>query len=49
MIGEKTIVFGLDGAHFELIESWIEAGHLPNIKRAINDGVTADLDRKSVV
>jgi len=43
MIGEKTIVLGLDGAHFELIKPWIEAGHLPNIERAIDGGVTADL------
>ncbi|PHQ45421.1 hypothetical protein DJ68_12935 [Halorubrum sp. C3] len=41
MIGEKTIVVGLDGAHFELIEPWIEAGELPNIERAIDNGVTA--------
>ncbi|PSP77579.1 nucleotide pyrophosphatase [Halobacteriales archaeon QS_4_69_225] len=43
MIGKKTIVVGLDGAHFELIEPWIEAGHLPNIERAVDNGVTADL------
>jgi predicted AlkP superfamily phosphohydrolase/phosphomutase len=43
MIGKKTIVVGLDGGHFELVEPWIEAGHLPNIERAIDGGVTADL------
>lgn len=40
----KTVVFGLDGAHFELIEPWIEAGHLPHIERVIEGGVTADLE-----
>jgi predicted AlkP superfamily phosphohydrolase/phosphomutase len=39
----RTIVFGIDGAHFELIEPWIEAGKLPNIGRVIDTGVTADL------
>ena len=39
-----TVVFGLDGAHFELIEPWIEAGELPNLQRAIDSGVTADLE-----
>lgn len=43
MIGDKTIVLGLDGGHFELIEPWVDAGELPNIKRAIEGGVTADL------
>jgi len=43
MKAEKTVVFGLDGAHFELIESWIQDGELPNIERAINKGMTADM------
>jgi len=38
-----TVVFGLDGAHFELLEHWIEDGHLPNIERAIETGVSTDL------
>lgn len=44
MTDHPTVVFGLDGAHFELLEPWIEAGHLPNIKQAINSGVSADLE-----
>lgn len=40
----RTVVFGLDGAHFELIEPWIDAGELPNLERAIEGGVTADLE-----
>ncbi|QKG92046.1 alkaline phosphatase family protein [Halorubrum salinarum] len=43
MTNPKTVVFGLDGAHFELIEPWLEAGHLPNINSVISTGVTADL------
>lgn len=38
-----TIVFGLDGGHFELLEPWIEAGELPNIQRVIDDGVSGNL------
>lgn len=44
MEAEKTIVVGLDGAHFELLEPWMEEGELPNIKRAIEGGVTADME-----
>jgi len=40
---QRTIVFGLDGGHFELINPWINEGELPNIERAIDRGVTADL------
>jgi len=44
MTDEKTIVFGLDGAHFELIKPWIDEGYLPNIERIVRDGITADLE-----
>ncbi|WP_340101749.1 alkaline phosphatase family protein [Salinibaculum salinum] len=47
MSDHPTVVFGLDGAHFELLDPWIEAGHLPNIDRALDTGVSADL--KSVL
>jgi len=40
----KTIVLGLDGAHFELIGPWLEAGELPNIKELIEGGVSADME-----
>jgi len=43
MTGPKTVVFGLDGAHFELIDRWIESGALPNVERVIETGVSADL------
>lgn len=39
----RTVVFGLDGAHFELIEPWMEEGELPNLKKAVETGVTGDL------
>ncbi|QCC51779.1 alkaline phosphatase family protein [Halapricum salinum] len=47
MSGLRTAVVGLDGAHFELLEPWIEAGKLPNIERIIETGVSSDL--KSVM
>ena len=40
----KLIVIGLDGAHFELIEPWLENGDLPHIKRCIEDGVSSDME-----
>lgn len=43
----RTVVFGLDGAHFELIEPWMEEGELPNLKKAVESGVSGDL--KSVL
>lgn len=44
MADNPTVVFGLDGAHFELLKPWIEAGQLPNIEQAIDSGVSADLE-----
>lgn len=40
----KTVVFGLDGAHFELLEPWLQAGELPNLRHAIETGVSGDLE-----
>jgi predicted AlkP superfamily phosphohydrolase/phosphomutase len=39
----KTIVIGLDGASFELIDPWISDGKLPNIARIKQHGVWADM------
>jgi predicted AlkP superfamily phosphohydrolase/phosphomutase len=36
-------VFGLDGAGFELIEPWLDAGELPNVKQAVETGISGDL------
>ena len=44
MSDQSTVVFGLDGAHFELLEPWIDAGHLANIEQVIKSGVSADLE-----
>jgi predicted AlkP superfamily phosphohydrolase/phosphomutase len=40
----KTIVIGLDGAGFELIDPWIEQGILPNIARIKREGVWGDME-----
>lgn len=40
----KTIVVGLDGADFELVERWIEAGELPTLERILTSGVTGTLE-----
>ncbi|WP_227378364.1 alkaline phosphatase family protein [Haladaptatus halobius] len=39
----RTIVIGLDGAGFKLLESWIRAGELPTLQRITEQGVTGDL------
>jgi len=44
MTDRPTVVVGLDGAGFELIEPWIEAGHLPNLERVVETGVRGDLE-----
>ncbi|WP_050050199.1 alkaline phosphatase family protein [Halostagnicola sp. A56] len=43
MTTPQTVVLGLDGAHFELIQPWIDDGKLPNIQMAIESGVSSDL------
>lgn len=35
----KTVVIGLDGAGFELIDPWIAEGCLPNIAKLKQQGV----------
>jgi len=39
----KTVVVGLDGAGFELIDPWTEKGDLPNIARIKREGVWGDM------
>ncbi|WP_458209230.1 alkaline phosphatase family protein [Haladaptatus sp. NG-SE-30] len=39
----RTIVVGLDGAGFELLDSWLSAGELPTLQRIVEEGVTGDL------
>lgn len=42
MEASKTIVVGIDGAHFELIEPWLTEGKLDNIQSLISAGTSAD-------
>ncbi|MBM2832928.1 MAG: hypothetical protein HW406_89 [Candidatus Brocadiaceae bacterium] len=43
----KLIVIGLDGGTLDLIDPWIKAGHLPNLRKISESGVKAPL--KSVI
>jgi len=38
-----TVVVGIDGGHYELISPWLEDGELPNIRRIVEEGVSADM------
>ncbi|PSP77007.1 nucleotide pyrophosphatase [Halobacteriales archaeon QS_1_68_20] len=38
-----TVVLGLDGASFELIDPWIEDGSLPAMGRLVEEGAASDL------
>jgi predicted AlkP superfamily phosphohydrolase/phosphomutase len=40
----RTILLGLDGATFELLDPWLEAGELPHLKRMIDEGVSGELE-----
>lgn len=39
----KTIVVGLDGAGFDLLSPWLDAGELPTLNRIIETGVSGPL------
>ncbi len=39
----RVIIIGLDGATFELLGPWLDAGRLPNLKRMIDEGVSGEL------
>lgn len=43
MTNIRTVVVGIDGGHFELIEPWLQRGALPNIAQVIETGITADM------
>jgi len=38
-----TVVVGIDGAHFQLIEPWLAEGALPNIQGILEEGCAGDL------
>jgi predicted AlkP superfamily phosphohydrolase/phosphomutase len=42
-MSNKVIIIGLDGATFELLGQWIEAGRLPHLKAMMADGVSGEL------
>jgi predicted AlkP superfamily phosphohydrolase/phosphomutase len=39
----KLLIFGLDGATFDLVRPWAAEGHLPNLGRLMAGGVWGDL------
>lgn len=39
----KQLIFGLDGATFDLIRPWVAEGDLPNLGRLMQEGVSGDL------
>ena len=40
----QSIVLGLDGANWDLLSPWLDAGDLPNIQSLRKNGTTADLE-----
>jgi predicted AlkP superfamily phosphohydrolase/phosphomutase len=38
----RTVVIGLDGGNWDLIEPWLENSDLPNIQRILNEGVYSE-------
>jgi predicted AlkP superfamily phosphohydrolase/phosphomutase len=39
----KVLVIGLDGATFDLIKPWVEAGHLPTLGKLMREGAHGEL------
>ena len=39
----KLLIVGIDGATFDLIHPWIQEGHLPNLGRLAENGVSSNL------
>lgn len=40
----KVVVIGLDGATFDLLGPWLEAGYLPHLRRIIHEGSAGELE-----
>lgn len=40
---EKILILGLDGATFDLIKPWVEAGYLPTFAKLLREGACAPL------
>lgn len=43
MANHRTFILGIDGATFDLLNPWIEQGHLPNFARVAAEGVCQPL------
>jgi predicted AlkP superfamily phosphohydrolase/phosphomutase len=43
MKNQRTLIIGLDGATFDLIHPWVQAGHLPTFAKLITHGVHGPL------
>ncbi|MFQ5797731.1 MAG: alkaline phosphatase family protein [bacterium] len=43
-MGDKVLVICLDGATFDLLRPWIEAGRLPTLKYFVEKGVSGELE-----
>lgn len=43
-MSNRVIIIGLDGATFGLLNPWLDAGRMPNLKRMIDEGVSAELE-----
>ena len=41
--GPKIIVVGIDGAGFDLLTPWLEAGELPTLERILDEGISGPL------
>lgn len=39
----RTILLGLDGATFDILDPWMKAGHLPNLAEMVRKGVSGEL------
>lgn len=42
-MSKKILTIGLDGATFDLLRPWSEAGHLPNLRRLLEEGAHGTL------
>jgi len=43
MVANRVVILGLDGATFDLLGPWLDAGRLPHLKRMIDEGVSGEL------
>ena len=41
---QKVILLGLDGATFDLLGPWMDAGHMPNLQRLAREGAWGELE-----